>query len=71
MLKIDFKRVGPRDILAETDISRKAAMMQYLAQQCRVDVFDILHNKGTGHWEGEQLLRPDVLSKAGKHREYR
>ena len=27
-------------------------MMQYLAQQCRIDVFDVLHAKGTGHWGG-------------------
>jgi len=52
MLKSDFKRVEPQDILAETDSGKKAAMMQYLAQQCRVDVFDVLHSKGTGHWGG-------------------
>jgi len=27
-------------------------MMQYLAQQCRIEVLDILHEKGTGHWGG-------------------
>ena len=27
-------------------------MMQYLAQQFRVEVLDILHEKGTGHWGG-------------------
>lgn len=39
-------------IAAESDRSRKAARMQYLAQQFRVDVLDILHEKGTGHWGG-------------------
>ncbi|HYL82259.1 MAG TPA: transketolase, partial [Candidatus Acidoferrum sp.] len=28
------------------------AMLQYLAQKFRIDVFDVLHDKGTGHWGG-------------------
>ncbi|HBO45662.1 MAG TPA: transketolase [Planctomycetaceae bacterium] len=39
-------------IVVEPDRSRKAARMQYLAQQFRVEVLDILHEKGTGHWGG-------------------
>lgn len=35
-----------------TDRAKKAAQMQYLAQQFRVTVLDILHEKGTGHWGG-------------------
>ena len=35
----DFFRVDPQAILDEKDRARKAALMQYLAQQCRVDVF--------------------------------
>jgi len=27
-------------------------MIAYLAQQCRLDVFDVIHDKGTGHWGG-------------------
>ncbi|MEK7408288.1 MAG: transketolase [Acidobacteriota bacterium] len=46
---------GPLDIealLGEPDRSRKAAQLQYLAQFFRLTVFDILHEKGTGHWGG-------------------
>ena len=35
-----------------TDRDRKAAQLQYLAQQFRIAVLDILHEKGTGHWGG-------------------
>ena len=45
-------KVDPARVLAETDRGKKAAMMQYLAQKFRVDVWDILHDKGTGHWGG-------------------
>jgi transketolase N-terminal domain/subunit len=31
---------------------RTAARLQHLAQQFRVTVLDILHEKGTGHWGG-------------------
>jgi transketolase len=44
--------VDPARVLAEADRGKKAAMMQYLAQKFRVDVWDILHDKGTGHWGG-------------------
>ncbi len=44
--------MDPHTILTETDTDRKAAMMQYLAQKFRIDVFDVLHDKGTGHWGG-------------------
>ncbi len=42
----------PAAVLAEQDRNMKAARMQCLAQQCRVEVLDILHEKGTGHWGG-------------------
>lgn len=45
-------KVEPERVLAEQDRGKKAAMMQYLAQKFRVDVWDILHDKGTGHWGG-------------------
>ena len=45
-------RGQPAQILAEKNRGKKAAMMQYLAQKFRVDVFDLLHEKGTGHWGG-------------------
>jgi transketolase len=48
----DITRINTEQILRESDLGKKAAMIQYLAQQCRLDVFDVLHNKGTGHWGG-------------------
>jgi transketolase len=45
-------KVEPARVLAEKDRGKKAAMMQYLAHKLRVDVWDILHEKGTGHWGG-------------------
>ncbi len=39
-------------VLAEQARTKKAAMLQYMAQQFRVAVLDILHDKGTGHWGG-------------------
>jgi transketolase len=38
--------------LGEPDRGRKAAQLQRLAQQFRITVLDILHQKGTGHWGG-------------------
>ena len=48
----DLQRLDPQRILAETDPGRKQAMIQYLAQESRIDVLDTLHAKGTGHWGG-------------------
>ncbi len=45
-------RLEPAQVLAEKNRKKKTAMLQYLAQKFRVDVFDILHEKGTGHWGG-------------------
>lgn len=45
-------RLEPGRVLSEKNRKKKAAMLQYLAQKFRVDVFDILHEKGTGHWGG-------------------
>ena len=45
-------RLEPAQVLSEKNRKKKVAMMQYLAQKFRVDVFDILHDKGTGHWGG-------------------
>lgn len=46
------KRLELRAVLQETDRTKKSAMLQYLAQQFRITVLDILHEKGTGHWGG-------------------
>ena len=51
-LRTDIHRIDPAAVLSEKDISKKAAMMQYLAQQCRVDTFDTIHDMQTGHWGG-------------------
>lgn len=52
MISRPFKRIEPTAILAEPDAGRKAARIQYLAQESRLDVLDTLHAKGTGHWGG-------------------
>ena len=39
-------------VMQEEERSRKIALMQYMAQQFRVTVLDILHDKQTGHWGG-------------------
>jgi transketolase len=39
-------------VIEEKDRAKKCAMLQYLAQEFRITVFDILHDKGTGHWGG-------------------
>jgi len=44
--------IDPATILSEHDRTRKAAYLQCLAQHARITVFDILHEKGTGHWGG-------------------
>lgn len=38
--------------ITETTASAKARELQCLAQKFRIKVFDILHDKGTGHWGG-------------------
>jgi transketolase len=45
-------RLDPAAVLKETNRARKAAQIQVLAQRFRLDVFDLLHEKGTGHWGG-------------------
>ena len=45
-------RLEPAQVLAEKNRKKKMPMLQYLAQKFRLDVFDILHEKGTGHWGG-------------------
>ncbi|HSB77320.1 MAG TPA: transketolase [Candidatus Methylomirabilis sp.] len=45
-------RVDPVKVLPEKNRRKKEAMLQFLAQKFRIDVFDILHDKGTGHWGG-------------------
>jgi transketolase len=44
--------VDVEQVLRERDRRRKAEELQYLAQQFRIAVLDILHERGTGHWGG-------------------
>src|SRR5450759_3266448 len=44
--------VNIQQAIEEEDRLKKAALLQYLAQQFRITVFDILHETGTGHWGG-------------------
>lgn len=41
-----------RTILNEEGRIPEADMIQYLAQQCRIEIFDILYKLGNGHWGG-------------------
>lgn len=47
-----MKRVALDALIRERDPSRKAALLQCLAQECRIDLFDVLHGSQTGHWGG-------------------
>ncbi len=37
---------------SKNTISEKTDFLQHLAQQCRVDVFDMIEKRGNGHWGG-------------------
>jgi transketolase len=50
--RITKKQCDPQAVLREKNRKRKAAMLQRLAQEFRITVLDILHEKGTGHWGG-------------------
>lgn len=47
-----FTRLFSQDIMAENNMRKKAGMMQYFAQQCRIDVLDMLFKRQNGHWGG-------------------
>jgi len=51
-LRQDIERIDPAAILTETDRDKKRQQMQYLARQCRVDVWDTIYDLQTGHWGG-------------------
>ncbi len=51
-----------RELLDEQDRTRKTALLQYFAQRFRIDVFDILHEKGTGHWGGAASVAELLVS---------
>lgn len=54
---IDFesktvKKANPRNIFQEKDILVKATKIQHFAQQCRINTFEMIYNRGNGHWGG-------------------
>jgi transketolase len=40
------------DIEQETNSERKISKIKYLAQQSRIEVFDMIYKRGNGHWGG-------------------
>ncbi len=48
----DAKEHLSQRVLQQKDRTKKAALLQQLAQEFRITVLDILHAKGTGHWGG-------------------
>jgi transketolase len=49
---IQTPSINIQQAIEEQDRLKKAALLQYFAQLFRITVFDILHDKGTGHWGG-------------------
>ena len=45
-------RLDREAVVREKMRDKKSAMVQYLAQEFRVKVLDVLHDRGTGHWGG-------------------
>src|ERR1035437_5664178 len=45
-------RLDCEAVVREKRREKKSAMVQYLAQEFRIKVLDILHDRGTGHWGG-------------------
>ena len=40
------------DIEQESDMQKKAAMIQIAAHRSRLDVFEMIYKRGNGHWGG-------------------
>lgn len=51
-IQSSFRQLNLQEILAERNLQKKRHMLQYLAQQCRVEVFDMLRKRQNGHWGG-------------------
>jgi transketolase len=45
-------RLTIQEIEAEQDLKIKYSKIQRFAQQCRLDVFEMLYKRGNGHWGG-------------------
>lgn len=48
----EIHRIDFQEIKEETDFKKKVIKMQYFAQQCRLDVFEMIYKRGNGHWGG-------------------
>ena len=44
------------EIPTEPNLSVKAVKIQHLAQKYRIDTFDMLHERGNGHWGGSSSV---------------
>ena len=51
-----INRIRAEKLLAEKDLAVKMAGMQYFAQQCRINTFDMIHRRGNGHWGGSSSV---------------
>jgi transketolase len=45
-------KLSATEVENETDLIKKIAKIQYFAQQSRVEIFDMIHKRGNGHWGG-------------------
>lgn len=45
-------KLSVTDIERETDLKNRISKIQYFAQQSRVEIFDMIHKRGNGHWGG-------------------
>ncbi len=48
----NFKITSLKEIAGETNLNKKAHLMQIFAQQCRLSVFEMIYKRGNGHWGG-------------------
>jgi transketolase len=44
--------IAANQIEQETDLKKKAFLIQLLAHHCRLEIFDMIHKRGNGHWGG-------------------
>jgi transketolase len=50
--QLKFRKMNCNKIAEEADIKKKIVKIQYFAQKCRSDVFEMLYKRGNGHWGG-------------------
>ena len=47
-----MKQIKASEVVNEQDVERRLNMIAYKAQEARLNVLRVLHEKGTGHWGG-------------------